>query len=160
MPPTWCGALSVVAGAALCLACGGETPAEPSREGPRLLSPGPGVRFRQNDPTIGCPAHPTVGYGHGHAFDWSDVPGAVEYRIVFVHAGHFPLFDRTVPTSDFTEAECNSYVDDIYLDGWTWRVAAVMPLVNGVRDTLWSETRVNGFEPCRLADGRPCHPEP
>ena len=148
---------SLVAGAALCVACGGDVPAEPSRRGPRLLSPAPGVRFRQNDPTIGCPAHPTAGYGHASAFDWSDVPGAVEYRIVYAHSGHFPLYDRTVPTSDFAEAECNSYVADVFLDGWSWRAGAVMPLVNGARDTLWSEIRVNGFEPCRLDDGRYCH---
>ena len=150
-------ALSFGAAVALCLACRGDTPAEPSRQGPRLLSPATGVRFRQNDPAIGCPAHPTTGYGHASAFDWSDVPGAVEYRIVYVHAGHIPLYDRTVSTSEFAEAECNSYVDDLFLDGWSWRVAAVMPVVNGVRDTLWSETRFNGFEPCRLADGRRCH---
>ena len=147
-------------GIALHAACGDDDPAAPSMQGPRLLTPAAGVRFRQNDPTIGCPAHPTAGYGHASAFDWSDVPGAVEYRIVYVHAGHFPLYDRTVPTSAFAESECNSYVDDLFLDGWSWRVGAVMPLGNGVRDTLWSESRVNGFEPCRLADGRPCHPEP
>jgi hypothetical protein len=156
-PGASCVALSLVAGAALCLACGSDTPTEPSRQGPRLLSPAPGVRFRQNDPAIGCAAHPTAGYGHGSAFDWSDVPGAAEYRIVYVHAGHLPLYDRTVPTSDFAESECGSYVDDLYLDGWSWRVAALMPVVNGARDTLWSESRVNGFEPCRLVDGRPCH---
>lgn len=156
-PRALCAALALVMGAALGSACGSDGPAEPLRRGPRLLSPAPGVRFRQNDPTIGCPAHPTAGYGHASAFDWSDVPGAVEYRIIYVHDGHLPLYDRTVPTSDFAESECGSYVADVFLDGWSWRAGAVMPLVNGVRDTLWSESRINGFEACRLADGMYCH---
>lgn len=30
-----------------------------------LLTPAPGVTIRQNDPSIGCPAHPTRGHGFG-----------------------------------------------------------------------------------------------
>lgn len=75
------------------------------------------------------------------------MPAVVEYRIVYVREGHIPAYDRTVPTSDFA---------DVFLDG-SRRVGAVMPSVNGLRDTLWSERHFNGFEPCRLADGSLCH---
>lgn len=150
--------LALLAGVSLCVACRGDSPAEPSLRGPRLLSPAPFVRFRQNDPAIGCPAHPTGGYGFATAFDWSDVPGAVEYRIIYVRGGGYgALYDRIVSTSAFAETECNAFVADVLLDDWSWRVGAVMPIVNGVRDTLWSERRFNGFEPCRLADGTWCH---
>jgi hypothetical protein len=138
-------------------ACGQDSPADPDGSRPVLLSPAAGARLAQNDPSIGCTPHPTRGHGHRLAFDWQDVPDAIEYRLIFVRGSAPPVLDRTMVESAFEEISCGAFVADVYLDWWTWRVGAISPRTGGMRDTIWSEPRGNSFEPCRLPDGRACH---
>ena len=144
-------------------ACGGEAALAPGRpsalHGPLLLvAPANGERFRQNDASLGCSDHETRGYGFRVAFDWRDVSGAAAYKIVFWHTGsQFPAVERVVVESEYAETFCNAFVADFNLDHWVWRVAAVGPANSEAqRDTLWSEQREYGFEPCRLRDTQPC----
>lgn len=140
---------------AFLIDCNGATspPQEPA--GPRLLSPISGLRFRQNDPSSGCKPDPTFGQGIHIKFDWENFPGAVGYRIVYQGAV-VPLISETVEESVYEFSSCG-FIADSNLDGWTWRVGALMAKADGGRDTLWSEVRMNGFAPCRLADGRACY---
>jgi len=167
-----CIALSVVALLVLA-ACASNTDftapsAEQAVYAPVLLvSPELGGRFKQNDLTLGCTPHPARGSGFRLAFDWHDVPGATRYQIVFWHRGsQFPAVQGEVAASEYEEIACNSFVIDRNLHDWIWKVAALGPITpaqgadgrTAPRDTvLWSEERVFGFEPCRLADGRPCN---
>jgi hypothetical protein len=128
-------------------------PSEPA--GPRLLSPISGVRFLQNDPSSGCKPDSTFGQGIHITFDWENFSGAAGYRIVYQGAV-VPLISETVEESGYEFRSCG-FIADSNLDGWTWRVGALMPKADGGRDTLWSEVRINGFAPCRLSDGRACY---
>ena len=148
-------------------ACGKDLPNAPTRqptlEGPlALVSPADRERFKQNDASLGCDAHPARGYGFRLAFDWRDVKDAVGYKIVFWHTGSaVPAVERIVTVSEFTGLWCNAFVIDRNLDHWAWRVAALGPSRDGeAPDTLWSETREYGFEPCRIRDTVPCSAPP
>jgi hypothetical protein len=157
-------ALTIAVGV-LCYitACADGEPYAP-RRGPglsgavTLLAPGPGGLFKQNDPTIGCDAHADRGFGFRLVFDWEDVEGVEQYDIVLQHVGSpIAAVRERVIESKHERTWCNAFVADFNLDQWIWRVAAIGPSSSGaVPDTLWSETREYGFEPCRHADGRPC----
>lgn len=129
-----------------------------------LLSPEDNAVFVQNDPTLGCPAHPTRGYGFRTSFDWKDVDGAAMYRIVFRQRdARYPAIERTVATSEFTQILCNAFVADPNREHWSWQVLALgtvtVPGDSGTatRDTvLMSTTREYSFAPCRLASGLAC----
>jgi hypothetical protein len=127
-----------------------------------LVSPADGGRFKQNDASLGCSEHAARGYGFRVAFDWQEVEGAEAYDVVFWHQGsQFPAVKRTITTTEFVETMCNAFVIDVNLDHWAWHVAAISPAgVGGARDTLWSEEREYGFEPCRLANNQPCFAPP
>lgn len=149
------------------LACNNEPPQAPltngQLQGPvSLVSPADGERFKQNDATLGCPDHAARGYGFHIAFDWKDVAGAATYKIVFWHTGSpIPAVQRVVTASTYAETQCNAFVADQNLDHWAWRVAALGPAGDGVPpDTLWSEEREYGFEPCRLSNGDRCSAPP
>lgn len=130
-----------------------------------LLSPEDDAVFAQNDPTLGCPANATRGYGFRTSFDWKDVDGAAVYRIIFRQRdARFPAIERTVTTSDFAETRCNAFVADMNREHWSWQVIALgsitVPRDSGTasRDTvLMSTTREYSFAPCRLANGAPCY---
>jgi hypothetical protein len=130
----------------------------------KLVSPSNGSRFAQNDPSIGCTAHPFRGYGFRLAFDWEDVRGAHGYAIYLEHVGStYPAIDHHVTESRYAATWCNAFVADVNLDNWIWRVAAIRAgAAATVPDTLWSEERTYGFQPCRHPDGAPCTapPEP
>lgn len=133
-----------------------------------LLSPEDNAVFAQNDPTIGCPANPARGYGFRTSFDWKDVDGATEYRIVFHQRdARFPAIERTVASSDFAETLCNAFVADQNREHWNWQVIALasvaVPGDSGTarRDTvLMSTSREYSFAPCRLASGTACFAPP
>jgi hypothetical protein len=124
-----------------------------------LVAPASGAAFKQNDATIGCPAHATRGYGFAMLFDWSDVPGATKYKVFLKHTGsQYAAVDYAVNESIFAATWCNAFVIDANLTNWTWRVAAFAVDSNGaLSDTLWSEERTYKFDPCRLADTTPCY---
>ena len=117
--------------------------------------------IRQNDPASGCPFKTTTGYGHRIFFDWTDSSSAIgiagyELYVKQTNAS-IPVVNTFVSNSQYTLVNCNSYVADINLQGWEWRVRA--------RDCEghlgpWSGTGVFQFAPCRLADGKPCSPSP
>ena len=128
---------------------------------PTLISPINNATIPQNDPTIGCPSHPTRGFGYLVKFDWTDAtsPHGIAGYEIFAKArtAQFPIVDTFVVPSEFTRASCNVFVIDPNLEGQEWRVRA--------RDTRgqlgpWSATGLYTFAPCRLADGRPCNAPP
>jgi hypothetical protein len=127
-----------------------------------LVRPASGERFRQNDASLGCADHAARGHGFRIAFDWQEVDKAEGYKIVFWHRGSmFPAVQQVVTESSYEVTMCNAFVADFNLDHWVWRVAAFGPAPNRApADTLWSEEREYGFEPCRLADGTPCSAPP
>ena len=126
-----------------------------------LVSPAHGERFRQNDASLGCSAHAARGHGFRIAFDWRKVSGASAYKVVFWHRGsQFPAVERVVLEPTYSQTLCNAFVIDANLDHWAWRVAALGPARGSLRDTLWSEEREYGFEPCRLRDTLPCFAPP
>ena len=163
--------------AALLAACGTPTDSHTviSREGVRvdpnlLITPADKGTFAQNDPSIGCPAHPARGYGFRTRFDWADVEGASAYAVVLQHEGsQYPAIVQRVTASEYTQTFCNAFVADFNLEHWTWRVLAFGPAKGAYtgdsasmpRDTLLSSTtREYGFAPCRLADGHACWAPP
>ena len=144
--------------------CSGREPAAPLpgtflSGSVRLLTPAPGGRFVQNDPSIGCAVHSTRGSGFRLAFDWEDVAGANRYDIELKHVGaEFPAVSYHVTESRYEATFCNAFVIDSNLDHWIWRVAAIGGSDKGTApDTLWSEEREYGFAACRLSDDRPCY---
>lgn len=137
---------------------------EPLEGQVKLVAPASGSRFAQNDASIGCQSHAFRGYGFRLAFDWEDVPEAHRYDIYLKKVGAlYPAINYHVTESQYDVAWCNAFVIDANLDNWTWRVAAIGAGESAEKpDTLWSEERTYGFEPCRHPDGSPCTapPEP
>jgi hypothetical protein len=115
------------------------------------LSPAPGAQIVQNDPSTGCTAHPTRGYGFQIAFDWTEVPGASQYRVYAKsNTAAIALVDVIVPISQYTFVDCNAFA--AAGNGWSWQVYAFS---NGV----WgppSPPRPFEFLPCRLESGAAC----
>jgi len=123
---------------------------------PTLVAPIGDQAISQNDPTIGCPFHPTRGYGFRILFDWTDSSSDVKIEGYTVFAEHegatFPLVNTFVPDSQFVFKRCNSFVSDPNLEGWRWRVRA-----RDVSGTWgeWSPFASFSFEACRI-DGSAC----
>jgi hypothetical protein len=156
-------AIPTIAGILACSADNPNAPLGPELTGTvQLVSPLSGGRFTQNDASIGCAAHAARGFGFRTVFDWQDVEGAEKYIIRLKQAGaQFPAIDYEVSESRYERTWCNAFVIDLNLDDWNWTVAAIGPAPAGaVPDTLWSEQRVYGFDPCRLSDGRSCFAPP
>ena len=121
-----------------------------------LLTPAPGVTIRQNDPSIGCPAHPTRGHGFGIRFGWtrSTHAATAAYRLRVKHgtaATH--LIDVSSTETEYVSVHCNTFVSDRTLENWTWRVHAVDGAGAPVQSSPEGEFR---FEPCRLSSGGAC----
>ena len=164
MRSLWC--CATIGSVAFVMACGREsTPPEPTgMPTVQLVSPEANARFPQNVPGIGCSANALYGYGFKVAFRWRAVDGANSYHVVFWHTGsEYAAIDAVVTTTSFEQTSCHAYVADQNLDNWVWKVAAHGPIrplgadTTAVRDTvLWSESRVFGFQPCRLSNGDPC----
>lgn len=152
--------LTIAALVGIAVACADTPVAAPNPNGTvNLLSPAGGARFVQNDPALlECPDHPTRGRGFRLAFDWDDVEGADRYAI-FLKQKHatYPAINYSVGESEFSGLWCNAFVLDRNLNDWLWRVAAIAHGADSLTgDTLWSEERIYGYEPCRLASGAPC----
>jgi hypothetical protein len=128
---------------------------------PELITPINTVSIIQNDSTSGCPLDPTKGYGYEIFFDWtdSDSPNGISgYRLHVQHKdSQYPIVDTFVTTSDYTYTSCNGFITDANLYDWEWRVQAEDNLNN---PSLWSNTGVFQFEPCRLEDGSSCNAPP
>ena len=151
-------AVVLIAIAAVAPGCNDILAGSSSPIGPRLISPAPGERFLQNDPSTGCEPDPARGYGHRLSFDWEELVDAVAYHLIFVRgSASIPLVSITVDSTAYAVTSCRGFVVDRNLGGWTWRVGAIIPSAGGGLDTLWSESRASGFTSCRLADGRPCN---
>ncbi len=133
-----------------------EDPAVSQRLQLSLLAPADGMVVPQNDPTIGCPAHPYRGYGFELALDWADVehPSAIQgYELrVKQRDAQFAMIDRVVDRSEYTMLACNSFVIDRNLNDWEWRVRVRK---DDGSTGPWS-VREFSFEPCRLTNGDPC----
>ncbi len=130
---------------------------------PTLITPINNAAFKQSDPSNqGCPPTHPGGLGWNLFFDWTDsrsLFGIARYEILVTHKdrgisfGNPPFGQFYVIGSEFADGRCAFFVGDDQLDGWEWRVRAVDTLGNV---GPWSETGNFKFEPCRLADGRPC----
>ncbi len=157
------GSMLSVLGVAAAAACAGSDAVAPPQISAwsgtvTLVAPLAGARFVQNDTLIGCPTHATRGSGFRLSFDWGDVERADRYAIHLKRVGAlFPVIDQNVYQSQVEFTSCNSFVIDANLDGWVWRVAAIDDRPGAMPDTLWSEERGYGFQPCRLAGGVPCN---
>lgn len=157
----------LVSAGAITVACAHGDTVAPPRLVPlsgtvTLVAPTAGARFAQNDTTIGCPAHPARGHGFRLAFDWADVPDADRYGLLLKKVGAlYPAINQSVLQSELTITWCNAFVIDPNLDNWVWRVAAIADHAGAAApDTLWSEERLYGFQPCRLPGGIPCSAPP
>jgi serine/threonine-protein kinase len=130
------------------------TTTEPST--PQLLMPIANQAIPQNDSTIRCSFHPTLGYGFRISFDWTDSSSdvAIEGYEIFAEYETVtqPLVKAFVTDTHYTLSRCNSFVPDPNLEGWRWRVRARD--VSG-RFSEWSPFSAFRFEPCRI-DGIPC----
>ena len=129
---------------------------------PTLITPINNAAFKQSDPSNGCSLHRTRGFGWNLIFDWTDshsLFGIARYEMLVKHKdrafsfGNPPFGQFFVIGSEFVDRRCAAFVSDDLLDGWEWRVRAVDNFGNV---GPWSETGTFRFEPCRLADGRPC----
>jgi hypothetical protein len=122
-----------------------------------LLTPINNSAIAQNDPTIGCPLHPTRGYGHRIFFDWTDSfsPYGIAGYELFAkkREAAFPIVDTFVGSSQFVLLACNAFVADPNLQNWEWRVRARD--AQGVFSD-WSTTGLFHFVPCRLPNGTAC----
>jgi hypothetical protein len=130
---------------------------------PTLITPINNAVFKQNDPSnLGCPANHRGGLGWNLFFDWTDsrsLFGVTTYEMLVTHRdrqisfGNPPFGQFGVRGSEFVYRRCGVSIGDDQLDDWEWRVRAVDGLGNV---GPWSEPATFRFEPCRLADGRPC----
>ena len=122
---------------------------------PELLTPINNEAIQQNNPNIGCPFHPTRGFGFQIVFDWTDSvadAGIAGYQVFAEHVGSpVPILDYFVTVSEFTYTPCNTFTN--FLDSWRWRVKAVD--VSG-NESAWTEFGLFTFEPCRI-DGLSCN---
>jgi hypothetical protein len=123
---------------------------------PHLVSPKQNAKIQQNNPSIGCPFDPTYGYGDQIYFDWTpslDRDGIDHYDLLVQQkSAKYPLINTSTTASNYLFTECNGFVADVYLTGWTWSVRAVDKLGNV---GPW-KTRKFSYKPCRLADGTAC----
>jgi hypothetical protein len=105
-----------------------DAPAGSPLSAPRLLAPPEGHVVAQDDPTTGCPDHPTHGHGFQVRFDWEDASspaGIAGYDLHVEHLGAaYPALEAFVPASEHDWVACNSYVIDRNRFDWLWRVRA------------------------------------
>ena len=123
---------------------------------PILLNPIQNEIILQNNPDIGCPFEPFRGFGFRVFYDWSDSesPNGIRgYHLFVIQSnGEFPIIDRFVQESEFTNTSCNAFIIDRNIDDWLWSVQAedflgiLSPVVEGVFT----------FGPCRLSNGDIC----
>jgi hypothetical protein len=102
---------------------------------PALLRPSHTEQIPQNNPEIGCPSHPTRGYGLQIDFDWSDASspnGIMGYHLVVQgRRASAPLIDTMVTSSKYTFRMCNGFVDNFNSSvGFSWTVQAQDKLGN------------------------------
>lgn len=126
---------------------------------PELLSPAHTAQIDQNDPAIGCPAHPTRGYGFRLDFDWTDATsdeGIAGYKLVVKgRLATRPLIDQFVTESAYSFLACNAFIDNMNAStGFNWSVQA--------RDRKGNLGPINDegffvFNLCILNDGSLCH---
>ena len=96
---------------------------------PILLGPTWMDQIPQNNPALGCPYHPTRGYGYQIDFDWTDASspiGIMGYRLVAkARFAPAPLIDTFVTASQYTFKVCNGFVDNFDSStGFDWTVQA------------------------------------
>jgi hypothetical protein len=125
---------------------------------PALLRPAPDAVIVQNDADAGCAPHPIMGFGHRVDFEWAAVDRAVRYEIVFEREhSTAPVFHAVVDGTRATFTSCHTYVIDINLDRWQWRVRGLDAQGRG---GPWSAPGPLRFGPCRQPDGRQCGGDP
>jgi hypothetical protein len=105
-----------------------------------------------------CPA---AWYGFQIVFEWEAPtpapPDGYSYEIISQVNGASNAAVHVFapgPQRTHTVTECNAYVPDANLTGWTWQIRAVDGAFQPVSD--WSPAAQYQFAPCVLADGTPC----
>ena len=133
------------------------TPPRSTVTPPKLITPTDNAAIAQNSPSIGCPSHPTRGFGLRIFFDWTDATspnGIAGYQIFATQRdASLPIVDTFVTASELTYTNCNAFVADQNLNGWEWSVQAQDNLGNFSPP---SDTGLFRFAPCRLQNGSPC----
>jgi photosystem II stability/assembly factor-like uncharacterized protein len=126
---------------------------------PTLLAPPSGALIPQNDASNGCAllaGRERAGYGYRISFDWTNVAGASQYRLVAKHqSAAFPIVNVTIPQSAYVHVSCNAFALEPNLTGWSWQVQAF----NGVWGSF-SAPRPFAFLACLLPDGAACTTAP
>jgi hypothetical protein len=109
--------------------------------------------------SAGCPAGSW--YGFQIPYTWQAPtpapPDSYSYEIIAqVTGASNPALHTYAPAPQraYTETQCNAYVPDAALGGWTWQIRVVDGAFQPVSD--WSTAGQYQFAPCYLADGRPC----
>lgn len=120
-----------------------------------LLSPAQDAVLRQNDPSTGCPANSSRGYGTRLDLDWTAAshPSGVEYEVRVQKIGaRLALIDTVTSATDLTRISCGAYIIDTNLRDWQWQVRAH---TGDGQTGAWAIGHFH-YEPCRLDDGRRC----
>jgi hypothetical protein len=123
---------------ALGVDCGGDTATSPSTPpttlfvltAPVPLTPPTNATIPQNDQATGCTVQfPTVGYGHRIDFSWTAAQSSAGVDRYEVHSSKvgapIPIVDTAVRGTSYSYVSCDSYVADINVDNWEWKVRAV-----------------------------------
>ena len=106
-----------------------------------------------------CPAGSSYGFQIGYTWQAPTPapPDSYSYEIIAQVTGASNPALHTyapAPQRSYTETQCNAYVPDAALVGWTWQIRVVDGAFQPVSD--WSPAAQYQFAPCYLADGRPC----
>lgn len=132
---------------------------------PATVYPTLNATFQQNVDSLGCFLSPTNGYGFQEVFEWEAPtpapPDGFSYEIIAQVAGASnPAVHKFVPGPErtLTITECNAFVPDVNLTGWTWRIRVVDSSFAPAGE--WSAAADFQFAPCVLADGRSCGTQP
>lgn len=139
-------------------------PPPPVVSSPELLTPINHEIITQNNPNIGCPPDPDVGFGFSILFDWTDSisPNGISgyYLSARRTRGHewqkAPLIETFVTNSEFEFVQCNRFIPNYNLAGFEWFVRAEDNLGNLSSLDVYRDGFEFEFEPCTLPDGSPC----
>jgi hypothetical protein len=112
-----------------------------------LLEPMPDAPIPQNVSDLPCSAASTGGRGYRAVFSWCPVAGATSYRLLVKAPNGNTNLDQIVTGNSYTDLQCEAFVADMNLKGWTWSVSVEGgPSASGTFQ----------FAPCRLDDGSAC----
>ncbi len=115
------------------------------------------------DSTVYSTICPGSSYGFQIVYTWQAPapapPASYSYEIIAqVTGASNPAVHKYAPAvqTSMIETQCNAYVPDAALGGWTWQIRVVDGASPPQPVSDWSPAAQYQFAPCYLADGRPC----